>query len=95
MSIEWLRDLAVCILGFGVTIVAIFIAVLALMQYLELKPILKSLRATTKSMEDISSSMENMIIKPIAKVAVCVQVARQAFDLVNKVFRRKKGEQND
>ena len=55
MSIEWLRDLAVCIFGLGATVVIIFIGVLAFLLYRRLKPILDSVIATTKTMENIAS----------------------------------------
>ena len=94
MGIEWFRDLAVCILGFGVAIVAIFIGVLALLIYLKLRPILDSVKATTKTVENISSSVAEEVARPLARVAGFIQGIRQAASLFGKSSRERRGEEN-
>lgn len=94
MSIEWFRDLAICILGFGVTIAAIFIGLLAFLLYRKLKPILDSVKATTKTVENISSCVEEEVSRPLAQLAAFVQGIRQAISLFSGFARRKEGERN-
>ena len=91
MSIDWFRDLVICIFGLGATVVVIFLAVLALLLYRRLKPILDSVKATTKTVENLSSTVETEVARPLAQVAAFVQGIRQAVGLV-KGFTKKKEE---
>ena len=65
MTIEWFRDLVVCIFGLGVTVVVIFIAVLAFLLYRRLRPILDSVKTTTKTVENLSSCVEVEVARPL------------------------------
>jgi len=94
VGIEWFRDLAIVILGFGVTIVAIFIGVLAFMLYRKLRPILDSVKTTTKTVENISSTVAEEVSRPLAQLAAFVQGIRQAISLFSGFSRRKEGGKN-
>lgn len=94
MSIEWFRDLVVCIFGLGTVVVIIFIAVLVFLLYRHLVPVLDSLRATTRTMETLSSCVEVEVAKPLAQVVAFVQGIRQAVSLVSR-FTKKKEEDRD
>ena len=89
MSIEWFRDLVLCIFGLGVTAAIIFIAVLVFLVYRRLKPAMDSLKSTAKTVESISSCVEVEVTKPLAQVAAFVQGARQAVSLVTGFVKRK------
>jgi len=78
VGMEWFRDLAIVILGFGVTIVVIFIGILAFMLYLKLRPILDSAKSTVKRVENISATLEEEVSRPLAQLAAFVQGVRQA-----------------
>ena len=91
MSIEWFRDLAICILGLGVTVVAVFIGVLAFLLYRKFTPILNSIKGTTKTVENISECVEEEVARPLAHLAAFVQGISQAVTLVRKFSKRKKG----
>ena len=91
MGIEWYRDLFICILGIGATLAIIFIAVLVFLLYRKLIPILDSLKATTKTVENLSSCVQAEVAGPLAQVAAFVQGIRQTIGLVNR-FTRKKEE---
>ncbi len=91
MSIDWFRDLVICIFGLGATVVVIFLAVLAFLLYLRVRPILDSVKTTTKTVENISSCVEEEVVKPLAQVAAFVQGIRQAVSLVGR-FTKKKEE---
>ena len=91
MSIEWFRDLVVCIFGLGTIVAIIFIAVLAFLLYRRLVPVLDSLRATTRTVENLSSCVETEVARPLAQVVAFIQGIRQAVSLVSR-FTKKKEE---
>ena len=88
MGIEWFRDLAIVILGFGATIVIISIGILAFMLYRKLRPILDSVKSTAKRVENISTTVEEEVSRPLAQLAAFIQGVRQAVGLFSG-FRRK------
>jgi hypothetical protein len=94
VSIEWFRDLVLCIFGLGVTATVIFLAVLAFRIYRRLRPVLDSMRATTRTMENLSSCVEVEVARPLAQVAAFVQGIRQAVSLVSR-FTKKREEDKD
>ena len=91
MNIAWLRDLAICILAFESTIVVLFIGILAVMLYRKLRPILDSVKATTKTVENISSCVAEEVIRPLAQAAALIQGIRQATSLFSRFSRKEKG----
>jgi HAMP domain-containing protein len=95
VSIEWFRDLVLCIFGLGVTAVAIFLAVLAFSLYRRLSPALDSLKATTKTVENLSSCVEVEVARPLAQLAAFVQGIRQAVSLVSRFTKRKEEGRNE
>ena len=92
MSIDWFRDLVICIFGLGGTIALIFIAILAYSVYRQLRPVMASLRKTARTMEDLSDCVEEEIARPLAKVIAFVQGARQAVGLVNRFTKRREDD---
>ena len=95
MSIEWLRDLVVCIFGIGATLVIICVGVLAFVFYFRVKPILDSVKKATKTVENITTSVEEEVVKPIVQVAAFVQGMRQAVGTVSRFTRRQEGGRDD
>ena len=95
MGIEWFRDLVVCIFGLGVTVVVIFLAVLAFLLYRRLKPVLDALKATTKTVENLSSCVEIEVARPLAQVAAFVQGLRQAVSLAGRFTKKKEEDRNE
>ena len=89
MNIEWLRDLAVCILGLGATVTIVFIGILAFLLYRKLSPILDSAKNTVKTVENLSSCVEEEVAKPLSQVVAFVQGIAQAVNLVGRFSRRK------
>jgi hypothetical protein len=89
VSIEWFRDLVVCIFGLGATVAVIILVVLAFLLYFRIIPILNSLKATTRTVENISSCVEAEVAKPLAQVAAFVQGIRQAIGLFRRFTRNK------
>ena len=91
MSIEWFRDLVLCIFGLSVTVVVLFLAVLAFICFQRVQPIIASLKKTTGIVEDLTSSVEEQVVGPLAKVAAFIQGIKQAVNLVSG-FRKNKEE---
>lgn len=89
VSIEWFRDLVVCIFGLGATVAVIILVVLAFLLYFRLVPILNSLKATSKVVENISSYVGEEVAKPLAQVVAFVQGIRQAVGLFRRFTRNK------
>ncbi|MAG14360.1 MAG: hypothetical protein CL874_00520 [Dehalococcoidales bacterium] len=89
MSIEWLRDLVICIFGLGTTIAVLFIGVLIFLIYRKVSPILDSVKATTETVENISSSVAEEVYRPLSHLAAFVQGIRQAVNLFGKFSRDK------
>ena len=89
MSIEWLRDLVICIFGLGTTIAVLFIGVLIFLIYRKVSPILDSVKATTETVENISSSVAEEVCRPLSHLAAFVQGIRQAVNLFGKFSRDK------
>ena len=95
MSIEWFSNLVIVIFGLAATIVLIFLAVLAFLFYRRLRPVLDSMKATTKTVENFSSCVEAEVARPLAQVAAFVQGIRQAVDLVGRFTKRKEKDRDE
>ena len=89
MSIEWFRDLVLCIFGLGATVAAIILVVLAFLLYFRIKPILDSIKATSRTVANISSSVEEEVAKPLAQIMAFVQGCRQAIGLVSRFTKKE------
>ncbi|MFC2007857.1 hypothetical protein ACFLVB_04600 [Chloroflexota bacterium] len=91
MSIEWLRDLAIFVLGFGALIAIILMAVLALLIYRKISPILDSFKGTARTVHHISSTVEEEVAEPLIQLASFVQGIRQAISMVSRFSKGKEG----
>jgi uncharacterized membrane protein len=89
VNIEWFRDLVLCIFGLGATVAAIILVVLAFLLYFRIRPILDSIKATSQTVANISSSVEEEVAKPLAQVMAFVQGIRQAIGLVSRFTKKE------
>jgi hypothetical protein len=94
VSIEWFSDLVICIFGLAATVVIVFLAVLAFLLYRRIRPVVDSVKATTKTVQDLSSCVEVEVARPLAQVAAFIQGIRQAVNLVSR-FKRKEGDRDE
>ncbi len=92
MDIAWFRDLVICISGLVVTIVVIFIAVLSYLLYNKARSALDSIKATTATINEISSAVRDEIVKPVLQLVALVRGVFQGIDLVNRFFGKKESE---
>jgi len=95
MSIDWFRDLIICIFGLVAAGALIFIAVLSFLLYRRVRVILDSVKATSRTIQGISSYVGDEVVKPVIEVAVLVQGIRQGIDTISKFFKKKEGGKND
>jgi uncharacterized protein YoxC len=93
VSIEWFRDLVLCIFGLSATVAFIIIVVLAFLFYFRLKPLLDSMKKTAGTVAKITDTVENEMTGPLAQIASFVQGCRQAIGLFNRFFRREEEEE--
>ena len=89
MGIDWFRDLIICIWGLVTTGVFIFVAVLAYLLYRRIRAILDSAKATSRTIQGISSYVGDEVVKPVVEIAAFVQGIRQGIDTIGKYFKKK------
>ena len=95
MGIDWFRDLSICIFGLVAAGVFIFIAVLLFLLYRRVRVILDSVKATSRTIQGISSYVGDEVVKPVIEVAAIIQGIRQGIDTISKFFKKKEGGKND
>ena len=95
VSIEWFRDLVICVFGLVATGVFILVAILLFSLYRRARVILDSVKATTKTIQGISSYVGDGVVKPVIEVAAVIQGIRQGIDTVSRFFKKKEGDRND
>jgi len=95
MGIDWFRDLIICIFGLVAAGVFIFIAVLLFLLYRRVRVILDSVKATSRTIQGISSYVGDEVVKPVIEVAALIQGIRQGIDTISKFFKKKEGGKND
>lgn len=95
MSIDWFRDLVISIFGLVAAGVLIFIAVLLFLLYRRVRVILDSVKATSKTIQGLSSYVGDEVVKPVIEVAAIIQGVRQGIDTISRFFKKKEGGEND
>ena len=91
MSIEWFRDLVICITALLSTGAIIFVALLAYSFYRRTRPILDSIRATTTNIEGLSSCVRDDVARPLSEVVAIIQGVSQGINAATKLFKKQKG----
>jgi hypothetical protein len=92
MDIAWFRDLVICISGLVVTGVVIFIAVLSYLLYNRARSVLDSIKATSATINEISSAVRDEIIRPVLQLVTLIRGVFQGIDLVSRFFRKEEQE---
>ena len=88
MSIEWVRDLILCISGVVMIGVLIFIAVLLNSLYCKTKSTLDSIETTSTTIQGISSYVGDNMIKPVTQITALAQGIRQSIDAISRLFNK-------
>ena len=89
MSVELFRDLVICIFGLVATGVFVFVAVLSCSLYRRTRPILDSIKATTTTVQGLTSYVGNEVAKPLIEVAAIIQGISLGINTMSKFFRKK------
>ena len=102
MSIEWLRDLVICIFGLVAAIVIIFHAVLSYIRYKKIRRVLDSVESVSESAKGIVSDVRESIdtvkeeaMSPVIQLMAVIQGVRQGIDVFNRFFKKDEGGSND
>jgi hypothetical protein len=82
----------ICIFGIGGTLVILCIGVLAFLFYFRIKPVIDSVKKTTRTVENVTSSVEDEIVRPIAQVAAVAQGIRQVAGMFCRQQKKHGGE---
>ena len=92
MDIAWFRDLVICIFGLVVTLVVIFIAVLSYLLYNKARSVMDSVKATSATINEISSAVRDEIVKPVLQWVTLIKGVFQGIDLVSRFFSKEEQE---
>ena len=94
MEIEWFRDLVISIWGLTAIVVFVFIAVLCYLTYRKINPILESLKATSKTIQGISTYASDKIAKPLIEMTAVIQGIIHGIDAFTKHSKKEGGEKD-
>jgi uncharacterized membrane protein len=84
VSIEWYRDLSVCVLAFVTVGMLIFCAIITYSLYRKVKSTLVIIRETSESLHEIVSEMKGGI-----KILAVIKGARCAFEVISKMLKKE------
>ena len=90
MSIDWFRDLVICIAGLVFTGVLIFVAVMSYSLYKRTRSALDSTRAILASGQRVSSYIQDEAMKPLVQLIALVQGIRQGIETFSTLFKKHK-----
>jgi len=92
MDIGWFRDLVICISGLVITVVVIFIAVLAYLLYSKISLVLDSMKATSATLREITSTVKDEVVKPAVQFVTLIRGIVQGIELASKLFKKEEQE---
>ena len=92
MDIGWFRDLVICIWGLAMTVVVIFIAVLAFLLYSKISLVLDSMKATSATLREITSTVKDEVVKPAVQFVTLIRGIVQGIELASKLFKKEEQE---
>ncbi|MFH0914688.1 MAG: hypothetical protein V1849_05335 [Chloroflexota bacterium] len=95
MTLEWLRDLVMVILGIVVIGVLIFLSVLNFSLYKEAKELLKATKDILKTAKSVSSFIEEELVKPLIHVAAILQGVRMGLRAFSRFWRKEEGKKHE
>jgi len=91
MSIEWFRDLIICVSGLVAVGVLVFIAVILYSLYRKTSSILDSVKATSVTIQSVTSYIGDEVVKPVIQVVALIQGISKGIDTISKFFRKEEG----
>jgi len=91
MSIEWFRDLIICIFGVTAIVGIILITILVVSLYRKSKNVLQSVETISKNIQEISLSLKKKFISPIAGMGAFIQSIHKGIEATTNIFSKMKG----
>jgi hypothetical protein len=73
------------------TVAMILITTLVVSLYRKSRNVLQSVEATLKNIQEITSSLRNTFISPIAGMRVFIQGIYKGIEAINNIFGKRKG----
>lgn len=95
MDIAWFRDLSVIILAVVVVTMVIIMGVIAVKFYRRARPIMDSIKATAANVQEISSFLKEVVVKPIMWLSTFFQGLFQGIEGLSSMFRKQKKEEQE
>jgi len=92
MDIGWFRDLVICIFGLVTTIVVIFIAVLAYLLFSKMRPVMNSMKATSATIQEITSTVKDEVVKPAVSFVTLIRGIVQGVEVASRLFKKEEKE---
>ena len=93
MSIDWFRDLVICISGLAIVGLLVFIAVILYSLYRRIKHLMDSMIGISETVHGISSTVKELG-KPLFQVTAIIKGVRTGIDTAGKLFKKRKGERD-
>jgi len=86
---EWFSQLVIVIFGLAATVALIIFTVLGVVCYLRVRKILDSVKTTTKTVEEITKTVDAELAGPLGQVVSIVRGLREGLGFFSS-FRGKK-----
>ncbi len=93
MTIAWLRDLVIVVLGIMAIGALVFWAWLSYRFYRRLNTVMAYIEATAKEIRDIADFFNSQIAGPMAWMAAIMQGIQQGFGIFNQGSAKNKKEE--
>jgi hypothetical protein len=72
--------------------VVIFIAVLAYLLYSKIRPVLDSMKATSATIHEITSTVKDEVVKPVLQFVTLIRGIAQGIELASRLFKKEEKE---
>jgi hypothetical protein len=95
VSIEWLRDLIICIYGIVGIIVLIFLSIIGAMLYRKVQAVMTTVKSTTENVNSIVTTVKSDFVGPVLQITSVVHSIRQIVSLINSIFKKSGDEQDE
>lgn len=95
MTIEWLRDLIICIYGILGIIALIVIVVLFISIYRKLTKLMDSVQTTSDNVKQLIGTIKEQWVDPMVQIAAIIQGIKQGINLISRFFKKDSGGENE
>lgn len=89
MSIEWFRDLIICIYGIIGILALILFSVFVVLFYRKAKLVMSSVQNTTDSVNEVVRTVKADFVSPAVQMMAMVQGIKQIANIINSFFKKE------